>query len=158
MPEFRMKPIGVHALQWFKDGDDSRVIPRPAVVRFDRAEQYFYVDHADSDRVSRPTAWLAVDRQSEVAKKNGEALPFAFYEVKSGREVRIAERMDLYDIYAADHGWTTVPRDFGILVQKDEKGHEKRDMVAPSDWILVHHDGTLSVMSADDFAAKYDAV
>ena len=152
MTEYRRKPVVIDAVQWFKDGDHPAVQPRPAIVRFDRQGHYFYIDHAEPGADMRPTAWLAVDRQSEVVKNNSEALPFAFYEIKSGVATPIAARPDLLKTYMLDHGWPRTPRDFGILVSG-----ERREIVAPGDWIIREPtNGTLCVCSPTEFARRFE--
>jgi hypothetical protein len=153
MPKYRKKPVVIEASQWHKDGDHPAVIPRPAIIRFDRAGHYFYVDHAESDTDMRPTAWLAVDRSGDIAKKNGEALPFAFYELKGGAEVPVAERPDLLDVYMKDHKWSRAPRDFGII-----ETLEGRHIVTPGDWIITGVKGEQYPCKPDIFEATYEPV
>lgn len=131
--KFRKKPVVIEATQWFKDGDHPAVETRAPEIIFDRLENYFYVTHCDHG-VEMAKTWLAVDPNSEVAVKNGSALPFAFYEIKSGKRVSAwdPEYNHLLGLYANYSKWERVPGTFG-WVKTLEGGH----IVTPSDWIIT---------------------
>jgi hypothetical protein len=149
MPMFRKKPVVIEAVQWFKDGDHPEVEPRPAMIIFDRAENYFYVSRFDQPMIAR--GWLALDPEGDIAEKNGGYLPFAFYSVKSGKQAPVADHPDLLARYAAHERWDTTPVDMGY-VKTLEGGH----IVTPGDWIIKGVKGEFYPCKPDIFAATYE--
>ncbi len=148
--KYTKKPITVEAVQWFKNGDHPAVEPRNAEIFFDRGGKYFYVTHCD-DGVTRPSAWLAVEAAGETAKKHGEELPFAFYELKSGNVCPVADRPELLERYMRLAGWTRAPADRGYI-RTLEGGH----VVTPGDWIITGVKGEFYPCKPDIFAATYE--
>ena len=142
----------IEAVQWFKDGDHPEVQSRAPMIIFDVAENYFYVQRCDHE-VQKSRGWLAVDPEGFVAQNHGDYLPFAFYEIKSGRHLTLAEHPDLVRRYAEHEGFETDPIAMGYI-KTLEGGH----MVAPGDWIIKGVNGEFYPCKPDIFEATYEAV
>lgn len=148
--KYRKKPIVIEATQWMKPGDHFAVEPRNAEIVFDCAGNYYYVSHCDQ-AVPMATAWLAVHPEGDIAKKNGQVLPFELYEVKSGKREPVAVRSDLLARYMSFSGWSHGPGDMGYI-KTLEGGH----IVTPGDWIITGVKGELYPCKPDIFAATYE--
>lgn len=148
---YRKKPVTINAVQWFKDGDHPAVTFAPAVIRFDQAGHYFYVSGLHAAKQPMASCWLAVDPDGEMAEKHGAVLPFAFYSVKSGREVPVAERPDLLKRYMDNQGWAEAPVDYGLI-----ETLEGRMTVTPGDWIITGVKGEHYPCKPDIFEATYE--
>lgn len=157
--KFKKKPVVVEAVQWFKMGDHPAVESREPEIIFDKHENYYYVSHCDHD-VEPPKTWLAVNPNSEVAVKNGASLPFAFYEIKSGKRVPASdpsvadsENGNLFGLYANYSKWNKVPGIFG-WIKTLEGGH----IVTPGDWIITGVSGEHYPCKPDIFEKTYEKV
>lgn len=148
--KFQTKVEMVTAVQWLKDGDHSEVESRAPKIVFDLAGNYFYVARFDQD-VLLSRGWLAVDPAGEVAQKNGDYLPFAFYSLRSGVEQPVDDRPDLLLRYAAEEQWATEPVAVGFI--KTPGGNY---IVYPGDWIVTGESGDLLYVSQREFAKKFE--
>lgn len=148
--KYRKKPVVIDAVQWFKDGDHSAVEPRHAEILYDRGGKYYYITHIDPE-LPWPTAWIAIDPQSETAQKHGYYLPFSFYELKSGNRAPLDSNPELYARYAVEMKWGTRPRHMGY-VKTLEGGH----IVTPGDWIITGVKGEHYPCKPDIFEATYE--
>lgn len=152
MAQYRKKPVVIEAVQWNALGDHPEVEDVPLKIIFDRAENYFYVIGLGGDTPRMSSFWLAVN--DEIAAKHGEALPFAYYEVKSGKEIVADTRPDLVEAYAKAAGWgDRRPAPFGRI-----RTPERTMSVELGDWIIRGVKGELSVCKPDIFAETYELV
>lgn len=74
-------------------------------IRYDRAGKLYYVDRLD---FRRPTSWLSLEKGDD---GKYTAYPFAFYEIKSGREERVSVDHELVRRYAECEGWPPIGSD-----------------------------------------------
>ena len=150
--KYRKKPVAIEAVQWLQSGDHPEVEDRIPLIIFDRAKNYFYISHSDND-LPIPKCWTAIDFHSEVAKKNGPVLPFAFYEVKSGDTAPASKYPTLYDRYCVYMKWVRKPRSLGYI-KTLEGGH----IVTPGDYIIRGVKDELYPCKPDIFEMTYEPV
>lgn len=152
MPKFRKKPVEIEAIQWNALGGHPEVEDVPVKIVFDRGENYFYVSGLGGESHRMSSFWLALNE--EIAAKHGDALPFAYYEVKSGKEIVADTRPDLVEAYAKAAGWgERRPLPFGRI-----KTLEGTMSVQLGDWIIRGVKGELYACKPDIFAETYDLV
>ena len=153
MPRFQRKPFVIEAVQWHRPGDHPAVEAREPHILFDRAGHYFYVARFD-DEMMKARAWLAVDPDGDVAQREGNVLPFAFYKVKEGEAKPIHEHRDLYERYAKQAGMLTEPVATGLV-----QGPGSKVSVKPGDWIIGEPEGTtFTVLNDEAFRSEYKPI
>jgi hypothetical protein len=148
--KFRKKPVVVEAEQ-FTIGNHSieGMIFVPVSIRYSRDEQLYYI----VDGNHRPKNWVAVNKDEE---GKYEVYPFAFYEIKSGKEVSIDDpewKSELYERYIQEEDWEEGSLPYGI-VETLEGG-----MIAHyGDWIIKGVKGELYPCKPDIFESTYEPV
>jgi hypothetical protein len=84
MPKFIRKPVEIEAEQYFHGKPCQGVkVTNPEVI-FSLSGKHFYVTHCNP----MPRDWLSLEKKDDGLY---EALPFAFYEVKSGERQPVSE-------------------------------------------------------------------
>lgn len=68
-------------------------------IRYDRAGKLYYVQGFE---FHRPRNWLAVEKGED---GKHQVYPFAFYEIKSGREEQVSPDDERVKLYADCEGW-----------------------------------------------------
>lgn len=128
MPKFRKKPIIIEAEQYLVGQPCKGVkVTNPEII-FSRDKKHFYVSHTDARN------WLSTEPM-----ENGkyDALPFAFYEVKSGERELADEDSDLVKLYLkvfdlkkpSPYAWVET-------IHKDQ-----RVQIVDGDWVIPEPDG-----------------
>jgi hypothetical protein len=139
--KFRKKPVVIEAEQWFPGkhvGDVKEVAPE---LIFSKKGEHYYLSAA-FPRMS--DAWLPVTE--------GEILPFAFWEVKSG-ECRPAGAGDpLVERYLRHMGADALPAAYGLV-----ETLEGRMKVTAGDWVITGVAGEKYPCKPEIFAATYEA-
>lgn len=96
--------------------------------------------------------WLGVEKD-ESGKY--EVLPFAFYEVKSGKHEPVTRDDERYRLYAQLEGWEGEPLPYAYVITI----HGDKATLAPGDWIIPESDGVhFYPCKPDIFDATYEAV
>lgn len=92
MPKFRKKPVVVEAEQYFHGRPCKGVkVTNPEVV-YSANGKYFYITHTPL----MAKDWLSIEKADS---GKYEALPFAFYEVKSGNREPVTPEHPLVKLY-----------------------------------------------------------
>lgn len=170
--KYRKKPVVVEAQQWWPP-DDARhvaieaVTHHPPMVIYSADGKYYYVNGGEQS--SRQ--WLSVDKvpiaEAETFKGNGfdgmagfrhgvdrygrHSLPFATYEVKSGKQEPVDRTSDLYLDYGSAEGWKSHPLGRAVI-QTLEGSH----VVSPGDWIITGVKGEKYACKPDVFEQTYE--
>lgn len=172
--KFRKKPVVIDAVQWYPPGHPQHtpvdgVTYRQPVTRFSLDGRYYYIEAGSV----RSTQWLSVEKvpisTAEKFKSNGfdgmigfahgenrygrHSLPFATYDVKSGKEEPVDQSSDLYLDYGSAEGWKEHPT--GVAIVKTLEGSM---LASPGDWIITGVNGEKDPCKPDIFEATYEAV
>lgn len=128
MPKFRTKPTIVEAVQWDGKTPHEAVEAHHGELIYSRNGTHYYVYHL----LLNPTAWVPLSGEDK------DILPFAFYEVKSGRKVPLNELagLDLDLVNASLKNYNPTP----TLEQLEPWGYIKTSHgdleVRVGDWII----------------------
>ncbi len=139
--KYRKKPVVVDAQQWQPGKVIAGVREMVPEIVMSTNGQHFYLN-ALGGRLS--DAWLPVSE--------GEVLPFAFYEVRSGQRFPASKGDSLTDKYLAHLGETELPLSYGII-----KTLEGEMTVSPGDWVITGVKGEKYPCKPDIFEATYEA-
>lgn len=92
-------------------------------IQYDRAGKLYYVSDF---QFFRPTTWLSVEKDAD---GKYATYPFAFYEIKGGREEQVPVDHELVRLYAECEGWPAAGTSeyLARLKRYDESMHESRD-------------------------------
>lgn len=160
-------PVAVEAVRWMTEDDYAmtRVI-HPELI-YSQSGNHYYLSHKNVNSEE----WLPVDPRCEGVE--GKALPFAFWEVKSGRRVvldwdKISElspqdkscfRVAINAAYRKQpHLLGFALRSYGVLeIEVEEEGRvgkyktKKSHLVNKGDWIVKNAIGEITVMTNEVF-------
>lgn len=123
MAKYNRKNLSVEAEQYFHGKECKGVKVTVPEILFSRDGTYFYVTHTDG------RDWLSVDK-----KEDGkyDALPFAFYEVKSGERKSLDSHPELVKLYL-DAFQIKPPQPYARI----DRGAAKESIeVQEGDWIV----------------------
>lgn len=152
MPRFRKRPVEIEATQWFPGVEVAGVEECPPEVIYSANGLYFYLSAMGADGF-RADAWLATNPEDAAAHKADQVLPFAFFEVKSGKREKAEESNPLVRRYLERMGKAKLPSGYGLIDTL-----EGRMTVSPGDWVITGVKGEKYPCKPDIFEATYEAI
>lgn len=141
MATHRGRPV--EAEQWRPGVKIEGVREVPVTVHFSVCGKLYYVS---GDRV-QPRMWLPVEPGA------CEVKPFAFWDVKQGREEPITTDDPLYVRAAEAEGWAELAIPYGLL----DLSERNRKVVYASNWVVSLPGGERVVMTDAEFIARYES-
>ena len=148
--KYRKKPIVIEAVKWDGNTPHEKVETQHGQLIYSESGTHYYVSH----RQLRPDAWLPIHG----SVGNNDILPFAFYELKSGRKVSISELSER-DLELVNESLTNY-KPMPTLDQLQPWGYiqtlEGRMEVSVGDYIICGVKGESYPCKPDIFEATYD--
>lgn len=141
MPRFRKKPVQIEAVQWNQPGDHPEVRDCGPELIYSESGRYAYLREFSI----RADCWI--DLQADEHK------PFAFWKVKDGRHVPLAEasQEDRDRVISCLQDEPDL-RNWGIV-----ETPEGNMTVSPGDWIITGVKGETYPCKPDIFEETYEA-
>lgn len=150
MPRFRKKPVVIEAVQWDGVTPHGAVDRREGELVYSRSEAHYYVWHPSLNA----SAWMPMSGKDE------DILPFAFYEVKSGRRVPFSELAgaDLELVQTSLQNYQPTPKLEDLKPWGYIETLEGKMEVNVGDWIIKGVKGEFYPCKDDIFRATYEPV
>jgi len=149
--KFRKKPVVIDATQWFPGIAIDGVQQIDPEIIFSRDGKHFYLTGRINGTAEGPFKVMGADAWLPIVDGDGDILPFAFWEVKSGDRLKAAMSDPLVVKYLAYMKADNLSEPYGIIDTLEGKM-----TVSPGDWIITGVKGEKYPCKPDVFDATYE--